>query len=41
MTFMGRNQRQYVVIAATGDGLLQSPAGRRIVAFALSARGGS
>ena len=35
MTFMGRNQRQYVVIAATGNGLLQSPPGRRIVAFAL------
>jgi quinoprotein glucose dehydrogenase len=35
MTFMGRNQRQYVVIAATGDGLLQSAPGRRIVAFAL------
>jgi quinate dehydrogenase (quinone) len=35
MTFMGRNQRQYIVIAATGDGLLQSPPGRRIVAFAL------
>jgi glucose dehydrogenase len=39
MTFMGRNQRQYVVIAATGDGLLQSPPGRRIVAFALPAGG--
>jgi glucose dehydrogenase len=39
MTFMGRNQRQYIVIAATGDGLLQSPPGRRIVAFALPARG--
>ena len=35
MTFMGRDERQYVVIAATGDGLLQSPPGRRIVAFAL------
>ena len=39
MTFMGRNQRQYVVIAATGDGLLQSAPGRRIVAFALPANG--
>lgn len=35
MTFLGRNRRQYVVIAATGDGLLQSAPGRRIVAFAL------
>ncbi len=35
MTFMGRNQRQYVVVAATGDGLLQSPPGQRLVAFAL------
>ena len=41
MTFMGRNQRQYVVIAATGDGLLQSSPGRRIVAFALPATAGS
>jgi len=40
MTFMGRNGRQYVVIAATGDGLLQSSPGRRIVAFALKAKGG-
>ena len=35
MTFMGRDRRQYVVVAATGDGLLQSPPGRNIVAFAL------
>jgi quinoprotein glucose dehydrogenase len=35
MTFMGRNQRQYVVVAASGNGLLQSPPGQRIVAFAL------
>jgi glucose dehydrogenase len=35
MTFMGRDKRQYVVVAATGDGLLQSPPGRNIVAFAL------
>jgi quinoprotein glucose dehydrogenase len=35
MTFMGRDQRQYVVVAAGGDGLLQSPPGRKIVAFAL------
>jgi glucose dehydrogenase len=38
MTFMGRNQRQYVVVAASGDGLLQSPPGRRIVAFTLPAK---
>jgi quinate dehydrogenase (quinone) len=35
MTFMGRNRRQYVVIAAGGDGLLVSPPGSRIFAFAL------
>jgi quinate dehydrogenase (quinone) len=35
MTFMGRDGRQYVVIAAGGDGLLRSPAGSKIVAFAL------
>jgi glucose dehydrogenase len=35
MTFMGRDARQYVVVAATGDGLLLSTPGRRIVAFAL------
>ena len=35
MTFMGRDGRQYVVVAAGGDGLLQSPPGRQIVAFAL------
>jgi glucose dehydrogenase len=35
MTFMGRNGRQYVVIAASGGGLLQSPPGQRIIAFAL------
>jgi quinate dehydrogenase (quinone) len=38
MTFMGRNQRQYVVIAASGDGLLQSAPGHRLVAFALPSR---
>jgi glucose dehydrogenase len=37
MTFMGRDQRQYVVIAAGGDGLLRSTPGRNLVAFALSA----
>jgi quinoprotein glucose dehydrogenase len=35
MTFMGRDRRQYVVIAAGGDGLLASPPGTKIVAFAL------
>jgi quinoprotein glucose dehydrogenase len=35
MTFMGRDHRQYVVIAAGGDGLLVSPPGSKIVAFAL------
>ena len=35
MTFMGRDHRQYVVVAASGAGLLGSPPGRRIVAFAL------
>ena len=35
MTFMGKDGRQYVVIAAGGDGLLQSKPGPNIVAFAL------
>jgi glucose dehydrogenase len=35
MTFLGRDRRQYVVIAAGGGGLLQSALGSRIVAFAL------
>jgi quinoprotein glucose dehydrogenase len=35
MTFMGRDRRQYVVIAAGGDGLLVSQPGSKIVAFAL------
>ena len=35
LTYAGRDGRQYVVIAAGGDGLLQSPVGGRIVAFAL------
>jgi glucose dehydrogenase len=38
MTFMGRDHRQYVVVAASGAGLLGSPPGRRIVAFALPRR---
>jgi glucose dehydrogenase len=36
MTFMGRNGRQYVVVAAGGDGLLVSPPGSTIVVFALN-----
>lgn len=35
MTFLGRDGRQFVVIAAGGDGLLASPPGSKIVAFAL------
>jgi quinoprotein glucose dehydrogenase len=35
MTFMGRDNRQYVVIAAGGGGLLQSAPGSKVVAFAL------
>jgi quinoprotein glucose dehydrogenase len=35
MTFMGRNGRQFVVVAAGGGGLLQSSTGTKIVAFAL------
>jgi quinoprotein glucose dehydrogenase len=38
MTFMGRDARQYVVVAAGGDGLLQSAPGPNIVAFALPRR---
>jgi glucose dehydrogenase/type 1 glutamine amidotransferase len=35
MTFMGKDRRQYVVVAAGGVGYLQSPAGTTITAFAL------
>ena len=35
MTFMGKDRRQYVVVAAGGGGYLQSPAGTKLVAFAL------
>jgi glucose dehydrogenase len=35
MTFLGRDGRQYVVVAAGGDGLLRSEPGTNIVAFAL------
>lgn len=35
MTFLGKDGRQYVVVAAGGGSYLASPAGSRIVAFAL------
>jgi quinoprotein glucose dehydrogenase len=35
MTFLGRDGRQFVVVAAGGAGMLGSPAGSKIVAFAL------
>jgi quinoprotein glucose dehydrogenase len=35
LTFMGRDGRQFVVVAAGGDGLLQSPVGSQVVAFAV------
>jgi hypothetical protein len=35
MTFMGRDQRQYVVIAAGGGSFLAFPPGTKVVAFAL------
>ena len=35
LTYLGREGRQYVAIAAGGDGLLQSPVGSAIVAYAL------
>lgn len=35
MTFLGRDGRQFVVVAAGGDGLLVSPPGSKVVAFAL------
>jgi quinoprotein glucose dehydrogenase len=35
MTFMGKDNRQYVVVAAGGGSFLGSPAGTKIVAFAL------
>jgi len=38
MTFLGRDGRQYVVVAAGGGSFLGSPAGRHIVAFALPPR---
>ena len=38
MTFLGRDGRQYVVIAAGGGGILRSEPGSKIVAFALPCR---
>jgi quinoprotein glucose dehydrogenase len=38
MTFMGKDGRQYVVVAAGGGSFLGSPAGSKIVAFALPNR---
>jgi quinoprotein glucose dehydrogenase len=35
LTFMGRDKRQYVVVAAGGGGILRSEPGSKIVAFAL------
>jgi competence protein ComEA len=35
MTFMGKDGRQYVVVAAGGGSFLNSPPGTKIVAFAL------
>jgi glucose dehydrogenase len=40
MTFMGRDGRQYVVVAAGGDGILKSEPGTKIVAFTLPAMPG-
>ncbi|MEO7274179.1 MAG: pyrroloquinoline quinone-dependent dehydrogenase [Vicinamibacterales bacterium] len=38
MTFLGRDGRQFVVVAAGGSGLLQSAPGHTVVAFALPAK---
>ena len=35
MTFLGKDGRQYVVVAAGGGSFLASPPGSKIVAFAL------
>jgi glucose dehydrogenase len=37
LTYLGKNGRQYVVVAAGGGGLLASPMGTKLVAFALPA----
>jgi quinoprotein glucose dehydrogenase len=36
MTFMGKDSRQYVVVAAGGGSYLASPAGTQIIAYALA-----
>lgn len=41
MTFMGRDSRQYVVVAAGGGSFLNSAPGTKVVAFALPAAGTS
>jgi len=41
MTFMGRDGRQYVVVAAGGGSYLGSPPGTKIVAFALPKKEGA
>jgi quinoprotein glucose dehydrogenase len=41
MTFMGRNGKQYVVVAAGGGSFFRSPPGTKIVAFALPGAGKS
>jgi hypothetical protein len=40
MTFMGKDNRQYVVVAAGGGSFLGSPTGTKIVAFALPSQQG-
>jgi glucose dehydrogenase len=37
ITFLGKNQRQYVVVAAGGGSYLGAAPGSKIMAFALSA----
>ena len=41
MTFLGRDRRQYVVVAAGGGSYLGAAAGSKIVAFALPSTTGS
>lgn len=38
MTFMGKDGRQYVVVAAGGGSFLNSPSGTKVVAFAIPSR---
>jgi glucose dehydrogenase len=39
MTYLGKDGRQYVVVAAGGGSYLASPPGTKLVAFALPAAG--